>query len=170
MMSDEQKAKSSRLRRQRGYNWEDLLVKRFNCVDGWSAFRLGSPSIGLPDVLAVNNDQSSIFVIEAKSGSKTSLSVPPNQIIRCQEWCNTLRAYQKRQVVLAFKFLSKKRIGTDRYRSRTLHEYYKIWDPAIEPSVCVCSYDGDVYTLADKVRTIIPLKDCQMPFQSQLNF
>lgn len=170
MISDEQKVKSARLRRRRGYNWEDLLVKRFNCTDGWHAFRLGSPSVGLPDVLAVNNEQSSIFVIEAKSGANTGLSVPPNQIIRCQEWCNILGVYKRRQVILAFKFLSKKRISTGKYKSRTLHEYYKIWDPVIEPRECVCSYDGHTYTLTDKVRTDISLKDCQMPFQPQLNF
>lgn len=53
--------KSARMRRQRGYHWEDTIVKRFNSVDGWKAFRLGSPSIALPDVLAVNNVESFNF-------------------------------------------------------------------------------------------------------------
>ena len=165
MTYDEQKTKSARLRRRRGYQWEDLLVKRFNCVDGWRAFRLGSPSVALPDVLAVNNAQHSVFVIEAKSGAKTSLSVPPNQIIRCQEWCDILGAYKIRRVILAFKFLSKKRLSTGKYESRALREYYKVWDPAVEPKECVCLYDGHTYTLTDKVRTDISLKDCTMPFQ-----
>ena len=52
-------------RRQRGYNWEDTLVKRFNAVKYWKAFRLGSTSVALPDVLAVNNPESIIFTIEA---------------------------------------------------------------------------------------------------------
>jgi len=47
--------KTARTRRQRGYNWEDTLVKRFNATNSWKAFRLGSPSVALPDVLTVNN-------------------------------------------------------------------------------------------------------------------
>ena len=33
--------KTARIRRQRGYNWEDTLVKRFNTIKFWKAFRLG---------------------------------------------------------------------------------------------------------------------------------
>src|SRR3989304_566807 len=47
----------ARTRRQRGYNWEDTLVKRFNALDGWKAFRLGSPSVALPDILAVSTNE-----------------------------------------------------------------------------------------------------------------
>ena len=47
--------KIAQTRRQRGYNWEDTLVKRFNKMDDWKAFRLGSPSVALPDILCVNN-------------------------------------------------------------------------------------------------------------------
>ena len=72
--------KIARTRRQRGYNWEDTLVKRFNSVKYWKAFRLGSPSVALPDVLAVNNPESIIFTIEAKSGTGTTLQVPFDQI------------------------------------------------------------------------------------------
>ena len=68
--------KTARIRRQRGYNWEDTLVKRFNALQYWKAFRLGSPSVALPDVLAVNNHESMIFTIEAKSGTGTTLQVP----------------------------------------------------------------------------------------------
>ena len=60
--------KISRIRRQRGYHWEDTLVKRFNKLDNWKAFRLGSPSVALPDILSLNNEDSIIFTIEAKSG------------------------------------------------------------------------------------------------------
>ena len=53
---------------------------RYNCkkiqkTENWKAFRLGSPSIALPDVLAVNTEKSTIFTIEAKSGTSTSLLV-----------------------------------------------------------------------------------------------
>ena len=52
--------KAARLRRQRGYHWEDTLVKRFNSAKKWKAFRLGSPSIALPDVLAVSSEENTI--------------------------------------------------------------------------------------------------------------
>ena len=48
--------KIAQTRRQRGYNWEDTLVKRFNKLQNWKAFRLGSPSVALPDILCVNNE------------------------------------------------------------------------------------------------------------------
>ena len=43
--------KINKTRRQRGYTWENTLVKRFNSIKSWKAFRLGSPSVALPDVL-----------------------------------------------------------------------------------------------------------------------
>jgi len=100
--------KAARLRRQRGYHWEDTLVKRFNGVDEWRAFRLGSPSIALPDVLAVSTEKNTIYAIEAKSGTSTSLPVPADQIERCLEWIKTFDIFKKRNVLLAFKFLCKK--------------------------------------------------------------
>jgi len=72
--------KAAKMRRQRGYHWEDTIVKRFNNTTEWRAFRLGSPSIALPDVLAVNNENEELFTIEAKSGTSTSLPVPADQI------------------------------------------------------------------------------------------
>ncbi|SVD44508.1 uncharacterized protein METZ01_LOCUS397362, partial [marine metagenome] len=33
--------KIAKTRRQRGYHWEDTLVKRFNSLENWKAFRLG---------------------------------------------------------------------------------------------------------------------------------
>ena len=89
--------RAARIRRQRGYQWEDTLVKRFNSTEKWKAFRLGSPSIALPDVLAVNTQESKIFTIEAKSGTSTSLPVPADQIERCLDWINTFDIYKKRK-------------------------------------------------------------------------
>lgn len=106
--SSENNQRAVRKRRQRGYQWEDTIVKRFNSTKKWKAFRLGSPSIALPDVLAVNNENSSMFTIEAKSGTSTSLPVPADQIERCLEWIKTFGIYKKRNVLLGFKFLSKK--------------------------------------------------------------
>src|SRR5690242_12325822 len=98
--------KIARTRRQRGYNWEDTLVKRFNAAHGWKAFRLGSPSVALPDILAVSTSANTIFTIEAKSGTGTTLPVPYDQITRCLKWINTFELYQTRKMILAFKFLS----------------------------------------------------------------
>ncbi|WP_371816026.1 resolvase [Nitrosopumilus sp. K4] len=159
--------KIARTRRQRGYNWEDTLVKRFNSVSDWRAFRLGSPSIALPDVLAVNTLDSSIFTIEAKSGTSTSLPVPADQIERCKKWTDTFDIYKKRNVILAFKFLSKKRVGQGIYENRELREFYKIWDDALPITDCVCTYDGVIYAKINGKREKIDLKDHPMPFKTK---
>ncbi len=159
--------KAARTRRQRGYQWEDTIVKRFNSADNWKAFRLGSPSIALPDVLAVNNDNSAIFTIEAKSGTSTSLPVPADQIERCLSWIKTFEIYKKRNVLLAFKFLSKKRMGIGKYESRELREYFKIWDESLDITDCVCTYEGKFYAKIDGSRKEIVLKECKMPFKTK---
>ena len=159
--------KTARTRRQRGYNWEDTLVKRFNSLQYWKAFRLGSPSVALPDVLAVNNSESKIFTIEAKSGTGTTLQVPFDQIERCLNWVNNFEVYQKREVILAFKFLSKKRIGVGKYEKRELHEFYKVWDKTKKPTNFVCTYDGKTYALKNGKQKKLTLKDFLMPFKSR---
>ena len=159
--------KTARTRRQRGYNWEDTLVKRFNALKYWKAFRLGSPSVALPDVLAVNNPDSIIFTIEAKSGTGTTLQVPFDQIERCLNWVNNFQVYQKRQVILAFKFLSKKRIGVGKYERRELHEFYKVWDKTKKPIDVVCTYNGKTYALKNGKQKRLTLKDFLMPFKSK---
>lgn len=158
--------KIARTRRQRGYHWEDTIVKRFNGISDWKAFRLGSPSTALPDVLAVSTHSSALFAIEAKSGTSTSLAVPFDQIERCMAWADTFEAYKKRKVVLAFKFLAKKRIGLGKYESRKLREYFKEWNPNIAPTDCACTYDGKTYIRKNGQRKDIKLKDCKMPFNT----
>ena len=159
--------KTARTRRQRGYNWEDTLVKRFNSLQRWKAFRLGSPSIALPDVLAVNNPESIIFTIEAKSGTGTTLQVPFDQVERCLNWVNNFQVYQKREVILAFKFLSKKRIAVGKYEKRELREFYKVWDKTKKPIDFVCTYDGKTYALKNGKQKRLVLKDFLMPFKSK---
>ena len=159
--------KTAQTRRQRGYNWEDTLVKRFNSLESWKAFRLGSPSVALPDVLAVNNLESKIITIEAKSGTGTTLQVPFDQIERCLNWIDTFQIYQKREVILAFKFLSKKRISTDKYEKRELHEFYKVWDKKKKVIDFVCTYDGKTYALKNGKQKKLLLKDFSMPFKSK---
>jgi len=156
--------KIARTRRQRGYNWEDTLVKRFNSVGGWKAFRLGSPSVGLPDVLAVSTKENTIYTIEAKSGTNTALYVPYDQILRCLKWIHTFELYRTRKMVIAFKFLSKKRIGTGKYEHRELREYYKIWNESNTVTDFLCTYDGITYALIGGKRKQLELEDCFMPF------
>ena len=159
--------KISRIRRQRGYQWEDTLVKRFNKLDNWKAFRLGSPSVALPDILSLNNEDSIIFTIEAKSGTSTSLTVPFDQIVRCMNWTENFKVYQTRQVILAFKFLSKKRIGNSLYEKRELREFFKVWNTKLTPIDIVCKYDGTTYGLINGKRKSIKLKDYRMPFKEK---
>jgi len=159
--------KAARIRRQRGYQWEDTIVKRFNSAEKWKAFRLGSPSISLPDVLAVNTEENTIYTIEAKSGTSTSLPVPADQIERCLEWIKTFDIYKKRNVLLVFKFLSKKRISLGKYESRELREFYKIWDESLEITDCVCTYEGKFFAKIDGTRKELFLKECLMPFKTK---
>ena len=159
--------KAARIRRQRGYQWEDTIVKRFNGSKKWKAFRLGSPSIALPDVLAINTEESTIFTIEAKSGTSTSLAVPADQIERCLEWIKTFDIYKKRQVLLAFKFLSKKRIGLGTYESRELREFFKIWDDSLKITDCVCTYEGKFFAKVQGTRQELFLKEGTMPFKTK---
>lgn len=157
----------ARTRRQRGYNWEDTLVKRFNALDGWKAFRLGSPSVALPDILVVSTNANTIFTIEAKSGTGTTLHVPLDQIIRCLKWINTFELYKTRKIILAFKFLSKKRIGISKYESRQLREFYKVWDESNEALDCVCTYEGQTYAVVNSKRQKLELENYEMPFKSK---
>jgi len=159
--------KVARTRRQRGYQWEDTIVKRFNSADSWKAFRLGSPSIALPDVLAVNTENSTIFTIEAKSGTSTSLPVPADQIERCLSWIKTFDIYEKRNVILAFKFLSKKRIGNGEYEGRELREFFKIWDESLDITDCVCTYEGRFFAKINGARKEVFLRECLMPFKTK---
>jgi Holliday junction resolvase len=159
--------KIAQTRRQRGYNWEDTMVKRFNKMDNWKAFRLGSPSVALPDILCVNNNDSVIFTIEAKSGTSTTLTVPFDQITRCLNWTNNFTVYKTRKVILAFKFLSKKRIGVGKYEKRELREFYKVWNEKKNPIDIVCRYDGTTYSLIHGEKGEMNLKDYEMPFRSK---
>ncbi len=159
--------KIARTRRQRGYHWEDTIVKRFNGLKNWKAFRLGSPSVALPDVLVVSTKNNTIFTIEAKSGTGTTLQVPFDQIIRCLKWTDTFELYRKRKVILAFKFLSKKRIDIGKYESRELREFFKVWDESLKITDCVCTYEGDTFSLENRKRSKISLEDYPMPFNSR---
>ncbi len=159
--------KIARTRRQRGYHWEDTVVKRFNALQDWKAFRLGSPSVALPDILAVSTKNSTVLTIEAKSGTTNSLVVPFDQILRCLRWTDTFELYHTRKVVFAFKFLSKQRIGLGQYESRQLREFYKVWNKENTISDFACNYDGSTHSVIDGKRQPLMLADYKMPFVSR---
>ncbi len=122
--------KIAKTRRQRGYQWENTLVKRFNSVENWKAFRLGSPSVALPDVLVVSDKFLTIFATEAKSGTGTTLYVP---------------YYEKRQ----------------------LREFYKIWDNNKKAVNCVCTYNGNMYTIKNGIQKKLHLQNLHPPFKTR---
>ena len=102
-------AKINRIRRSRGYNYERVLVQKLN-NNTWSARRLGGSSADLPDIIAVNNKDSIFLSIEAKSGTADSLYVPSDQIQRCFQVRDMFQIYKTAHVILAFKFMQKKRV------------------------------------------------------------
>jgi len=108
------------IQQSRGYSFERTLVKRFNSVPHWNALRLGSPSVALPDVLAVNDNEKTIIVIEAKERQSSSADIPPDQLQRCLTFMNRFGLYEKRLIVAAFKFINKE----TKYDSHTKREYY----------------------------------------------
>ncbi|MGC8568587.1 MAG: hypothetical protein ACP5LW_01100 [Nitrososphaeria archaeon] len=90
--------------RKRGYDWEDKIVKTFRRM-GWNAVRLGSPSVHLPDVLAINNAEKRIVAIEAKASRGERIRVPQREIERLFDFLELFQAYERREAVIAIKFL-----------------------------------------------------------------
>ena len=82
-------------------------------------------------------------------------------------WTENFKVYQTREVILAFKFLSKKRIGNSLYEKRELREFFKVWNIKREPIDIVCKYDGNTYGLINGKRKSIKLKDYRMPFKEK---
>jgi Holliday junction resolvase len=161
------------IRRSRGYSFEHTLVQRFN-DKGWHSRRLGGSSTGLPDIVAVNNDAGVLLTIEAKSGTSDILYVPQDQVERCRTIRNMFSVYPERHIILAFKFMSKKRFRRKNktvYESRKLVEYYKVADIVETMSilpVIKCTYEGKTFALyASGKSSALDLPDYSMPFQKQ---
>ncbi len=162
------------IRRSRGYNFEHTLVQKLS-AGSWAARRLGGSSTGLPDIVAVNNSRGILLTIEAKSGTSDILYVPEDQLMRCMAIRNMFGIYPERHIVLAFKFMSKKRFRRKNqtvYETRKLLEYYKVAD-VIEKMknlpVIKCTYDGRTYALYTNGRTqSLDLPDYAMPFQKKI--
>ena len=96
--------------RRRGYAFEHWLVQKIESYPtNWHARRLGGTSTNMPDVLAVNNQQSKMFALEAKSGMDVKrLYVPLDEIQRCVDILMMFSLYKDRRVMLSFKFSNSK--------------------------------------------------------------
>ncbi len=158
------------IRRSRGYNFEHTLVQRLN-TKGWQSRRLGGSSTGLPDIVAVNNDAGILLTIEAKSGTGDILYVPEDQVARCKIVRNMFSIYPERHIVLAFKFMSKKRFRRKNktvYESRRLVEYYKVAD-VVETMktlpIIKCTYGGATSAIIEGKSIPLDLPDYSMPFR-----
>ena len=161
--------KLNKIRRNRGYSFEHLLVQKLN-TNVWNARRLGGSSANLPDVIAVNNKESIFLSIEAKSGTADSLYVPSDQIQRCFQIRDMFQVYKTAHVILAFKFMRKKRIreeGKTVYIHRKLQEFYKIADKYSKTKdlpIIKCTYEGKTYEIRNSETRKCNLKDYIMPF------
>ena len=159
----------NRIRRNRGYSFEHVLVQKLN-ANVWNARRLGGSSANLPDIIAVNNKESIFLSIEAKSGTSDNLYVPSDQIQRCFQIRDMFQVYKTAHVILAFKFMQKRRVreeGRTVYTHRKLQEYYKIVDrysKIKDLPVIRCAYDGSTYEIRNDQTRKIYLKDYVMPF------
>ena len=159
----------NRIRRNRGYSFEHVLVQKLN-GNVWNARRLGGSSANLPDIIAVNNKESIFLSIEAKSGTSDNLYVPSDQIQRCFQIIDMFQVYKTAHVILAFKFMQKKRVreeGRTVYTRRKLLEYYKIADrysKIKDLPIIKCTYDGSTYEIRNDQTKKIYLKDYVMPF------
>ena len=112
-------ARSSRLRRQRGYSFERQVVDMFN-EDGWYSVRLGAPSIELPDVFCINNASSSVVAAECKSTRGDRIVVPNEQIRRCRDWVGRLEPYEHRHALVACLFAADRE--NDRMRHAVMYD------------------------------------------------
>ena len=158
------------IRRSRGYSYEHTLVQRLN--DGsWIARRLGGSSTGLPDIVAVNNKEAILLSIEAKSGTGDALYVGSDQLQRCLLIKDMFGYYRTKHVILAFKFMRKKRFTRKKqvvYEKRRLIEYYKIADKLNKMEsmpVVKCTYSGKTYVMHNGKFTKKSLPNYIMPFQ-----
>jgi Holliday junction resolvase len=158
------------IRRSRGYSYEHTLVQRLNSGQ-WHSRRLGGSSTGLPDIVAVNNEVGILLTIEAKSGTSDILYVPQDQVERCKMIMNMFSIYPERHIILAFKFMSKKRFRRKNetvYESRKLLEYYKVADIVESMKVVPiikCTYAGKTSALFNTKTVALDLPDYLMPFQ-----
>jgi Holliday junction resolvase len=157
------------IRRSRGYSFEHKLVQRLNNGE-WNARRLGGSSTGLPDIVAVNNITGTLLTIEAKSGTSDILYVPADQIERCILIDRMFSYYENRHIILAFKFMRKRRLQRKSqiiYERRQLIEHYKLADSLCKKTeypIIKCTYNGATFAIySDKCKKLT-LPPFPMPF------
>ncbi len=109
--------------KKRGYDWEDKIVKIFR-KKGWKALRLGSPSIHLPDVIAIDDKHNALVAVEAKASRNDKIYVPLEEINRLFNFLNIFGAYKNKEAVLAIKFLKVKgkKMSEEFYRLKCVPE------------------------------------------------
>lgn len=113
-------------RSKRGYTFEVEIVKEFN-KGTWKSRRLGGSSSGLPDVVIVNNSESILYSVEAKSTVYNFREIPVKQIQRCLDLLDIFNAYKTKNVIFAFRFATKKAIRSPNSLvkiTRTKPKYY----------------------------------------------
>lgn len=148
------------------------MVQRLN-NGTWIARRLGGSSTGLPDIVAVNNKEATLLSIEAKSGTGDALYVRPDQLQRCILIKDMFGYYKTKHVILAFKFMRKKRFTRKRrvvYEKRRLVEYYKIADHINKPDsmpIVKCTYSGRTFVMYNGKFNRKSLPNYAMPFNSR---
>lgn len=162
-------SRASKLRRKRGWDWEDTLVKRLDSCYSYEAYRLGGASAILPDILALSNRFGKMMIIEAKSGTTDYLMVPREQVERSLRFRDSFKLYPNRHLVLAFKFLRKRRLKEGGYEKRELREYYKEFNQQLKrgeraPDI-ICTYNGNFYMISKGLKKLVDLPDFKMPFQ-----
>jgi Holliday junction resolvase len=147
------------------------LVQRLN-NGSWIARRLGGSSTGLPDIVAVNNKEATLLSIEAKSGTGDTLYVRPDQLQRCLLIRDMFGYYKTKHVILAFKFMRKKRFTRNNrvvYEKRRLIEYYKIADKLKNLGsmpIVKCTYNGRTFVMYNGKFTTKSLPNYNMPFKN----
>ena len=140
----------------------------------WNARRLGGSSTGLPDIVAVNNKTGTLLTIEAKSGTGDILYVPADQIERCVLIDHMFSYYGKRHIILAFKFMRKRRLRRKSdiiYERRHLVEHYMLADALCkskEYPVIKCTYGGTTFAMYHDKCKKLRLPHFRMPFMKSL--
>lgn len=131
-----------KISRDRGYSWEHHLAVLVEEIPDWHCRRLGGSSANMPDLLLVNNEQSTVIATECKSlmsakKGKVWIYIPLEQIQRCITMVEIFELYRHKEVVLSFKF------GRG-YK----HSYYftvdpKLWFEIKNAKECITSCDND---------------------------
>ena len=121
--------------------------------------------------MAVNNKEATLLSIEAKSGTGDALYVRADQLQRCLLIRDMFGYYKTKHVILAFKFMRKKRFTRNNqvvYEKRRLVEYYKVADKLHKLDsipLVKCTYSGRTFVMHNGRFTKKSLPNYVMPFQ-----